>query len=251
MLLSLPFFFIWLNCLLPVVSAGEWRPRYGNVRHFELELTWGNASPDGTERKVIFTNNQFPGPQLNIAEGDEVEIVVKNCLPFETSIHFHGISQHGTPWSDGVPDITQRAIQPGKTFIYRWTAVEYGTYWYHGHAHGHMSDGLFGAIVISPADGRPAPFDKISNSGDELERIRKAVFNPTPIFLSDWHHLTSEEFFRVQVESGIDNFCTDSVLLNGKGSVICKSQDELNKLTLPDQKMLLGNESLTDKGFVS
>ncbi|OJD14783.1 hypothetical protein AJ78_04905 [Emergomyces pasteurianus Ep9510] len=248
MRLSLPFLFIWLNCLLPVVSSGKCQPRYVNVRHFELELTWGNASPDGTERKVILINGQFPGPQLNIAEGDEVEVVVKNRLPFETSIHFHGISQHGTPWSDGVPDVTQRAIQPGKTFIYRWTAVEYGTYWYHGHAHSQISDGLFGAIVISPADGRPAPFDKISNSEAELEKIREAMLNPTTIFLSDWHHLTAKEFLQVAMTSGIDNFCTDSVLINGKGAVICKSQDELNKLTRPDQRGLLRNESLTDKG---
>ncbi|KAL2367389.1 conidial pigment biosynthesis oxidase Arb2/brown2, variant 2 [Blastomyces gilchristii SLH14081] len=248
MLLSLPLLFIWFSYLLPAISAGQCPPKYVNVRHFELELTWGDASPDGTERKVIFTNNQFPGPQLNIAEGDEVKVLVKNKLPFETSIHFHGISQHGTPWSDGVPDVTQRAIQPGESFLYRWTAVEYGAYWYHGHAHGQMSDGLFGAIVISPKPGRPAPFHKISKSPKEIEKIRKATLNPTTMFLSDWHHLTSEEFFHVATDSGIDNFCTDSVLINGKGSVICKSQDELNNLTRPDQRMLLGDENLTDKG---
>ncbi|KAG5298084.1 laccase TilA [Histoplasma ohiense] len=248
MLLSLPLLFIALNYLLQAASAGQCRPRYVHVRHFELELTWGNASPDGVEREVILVNNQFPGPQLNIAEGDEVEIVVKNSLPFETSIHFHGISQHGTPWSDGVPDVSQRAIQPGKTFIYRWNAVDYGTYWYHGHANGQLSDGLFGAIVISPKDDRPAPFHKISDSEEEVERIRKAMLNPKTIFVSDWHHMTSKEYLQVSLDSGIDNFCTDSVLINGKGSVICKTQDELNKLTRPDQRNLLKDENLTDKG---
>ncbi|EDN10655.1 predicted protein [Histoplasma mississippiense (nom. inval.)] len=237
-----------LTTLLQAASAGQCRPRYVHVRHFELELTWGNASPDGVERKVILVNNQFPGPQLNIAEGDEVEIVVKNSLPFETSIHFHGISQHGTPWSDGVPDVSQRAIQPGKTFIYRWNAVDYGTYWYHGHANGQLSDGLFGAIVISPKDDRPAPFHKISDSEEEVERMRKAMLNPKTIFVSDWHHMTSKEYLQVSLDSGIDNFCTDSVLINGKGSVICKTQDELNKLTRPDQRNLLKDENLTDKG---
>ncbi|PGH10994.1 hypothetical protein AJ79_05145 [Helicocarpus griseus UAMH5409] len=243
--------FIWLKCLFPLASAGLLQPsarHHPDVRRFEIDLTWQNASPDGFERKVILINGQFPGPQLDIIEGDEVEVVVKNSLPVETAIHFHGISQQGTPWSDGVPDVTQRPIQPGQTFIYRWTAVEYGSYWYHGHAHGQISDGLFGAIVIRPAEDRPAPFEKISDSIQGLKKIKQAVSKPTPVFVSDWTHLTSEEYMKAAMESGIDNFCLDSILINGKGSVICKPQDELNSLTRPDQTMLLGNETVTDKG---
>jgi FtsP/CotA-like multicopper oxidase with cupredoxin domain len=39
-------------------------------------------------------------------------------------------SQQGTPWSDGVPGVTQDAIKPGGSFVYRWTANDYGIYWY-------------------------------------------------------------------------------------------------------------------------
>ena len=49
---------------------------------------------------------------------------------------------------DGVPGVSQKAIQPGDTFTYKWTATQYGTYWYHGHVKGQLEDGLFGPIQI-------------------------------------------------------------------------------------------------------
>lgn len=69
-------------------------------------------------------------------------------MPFNASVHFHGIEyvvasrliifslytdqyrQTGTPWSDGVPGLTQWAILPGQSFRYKWHANTYGTYWY-------------------------------------------------------------------------------------------------------------------------
>ena len=73
---------------------------------------------------------------------------MKNSLSTEATVHFHGIEQVGTPWSDGVPGVSQKPIEPGGTFVYRWTATQYGTYWYHGHVQGLVSDGLYGAIII-------------------------------------------------------------------------------------------------------
>jgi Multicopper oxidase len=37
--------------------------------------------------------------------------------------------QLGTPWSDGVPGVTQKLIPVGQSFNYRWKANDYGTYW--------------------------------------------------------------------------------------------------------------------------
>ena len=58
--------------------------------HFDLELTWGRGSPDGFERDMIYINGQFPGPLLEIQQGDWVEITVVNKMPFNTTIHAHG-----------------------------------------------------------------------------------------------------------------------------------------------------------------
>jgi FtsP/CotA-like multicopper oxidase with cupredoxin domain len=250
-------FFLILLCaqwLLQPALAGVAEAPYPSKRsqpkRFEVELTWQTGAPDGVPRKMIFTNGQFPGPQLNLVEGDKVEFVVKNSLPFETSIHFHGIEQLGSPWSDGVPGVSQRPIQPGATFIYRWTATQYGTYWYHGHDRGHLGDGLYGPIIIQPAPQTPSPFDKITKSPAELQKMREAERDPKPLIVADWSHYTFEEFFNIELAGGIDDFCVDSILINGKGSDICKSQDELNSLTSPPQQFILGGRTLTDKGLV-
>lgn len=62
------------------------------VVSFGITLTWETAAPDGFGRKVILTNGQLPGPPLYVNQGDDVEFFVKNKLPFELTIHFHGKS---------------------------------------------------------------------------------------------------------------------------------------------------------------
>lgn len=99
-------------------------------------------------------NNQIPGPTIRITEGDKVRVVVKNNLPDATSVHWHGVD---VPWNmDGVPGVTQEAIQPGKTFTYEFTAGPSGTKFYHTHGKDHMTSaqqldmGLSGALIIEP-----------------------------------------------------------------------------------------------------
>lgn len=79
MLLSLA---LWLTSASTVLASSC---------HFKLELTWGKGAPDGFERDMIFINGQFPGPLLDIQQHDWVEIEVVNKLPFNTSIHAHGM----------------------------------------------------------------------------------------------------------------------------------------------------------------
>jgi len=61
------------------------------TKQFELNLTWETKSPDGVERQQILVNGQFPGPPLIIDEGDNVEVTVNNFMPFNTTMHYHGI----------------------------------------------------------------------------------------------------------------------------------------------------------------
>lgn len=77
-------------CLIQWVSstpAGKWP----NTVHFEITLTWEDWEVAGAVRKTILTNGQFPGPKLQLKQGDYVEFVVNNHLPFDTAVHFHGI----------------------------------------------------------------------------------------------------------------------------------------------------------------
>ena len=59
--------------------------------YFSLTLTWEPAAPDGFTRNIIKMNGQFPGPELVVDQGDDVEFLVWNNMPNETSVHFHGM----------------------------------------------------------------------------------------------------------------------------------------------------------------
>jgi FtsP/CotA-like multicopper oxidase with cupredoxin domain len=60
-------------------------------RQFDLTLTWTTYNADGKDRRMILVNGEFPGPLLEINEGEQVDIWVHNQLPYNTTVHFHGI----------------------------------------------------------------------------------------------------------------------------------------------------------------
>lgn len=59
--------------------------------HFKIELTWAKHAPDGYERDMILINGKYPGPLLDLRQGDWVEMEVCNEMPFNTTIHTHGM----------------------------------------------------------------------------------------------------------------------------------------------------------------
>lgn len=40
---------------------------------------------------MILINGQFPGPVMEINEGDEVWVTVHNLMPYNTTMHYHGM----------------------------------------------------------------------------------------------------------------------------------------------------------------
>lgn len=105
-----------------------------------IDITPGLLDPTNNgPRPGILVNGTFPGPQLRLKVGDDVEFEARNFLRQDVAIHFHGIKQSTTPWSDGVPGVTQSSIQPNASFLYRWKADEAGSFFYHGHSRGHIS----------------------------------------------------------------------------------------------------------------
>ncbi|KAG8905874.1 hypothetical protein FRB99_008085 [Tulasnella sp. 403] len=194
-----------------------------SVKLFTLDLTVGSIAPDGTKRQAYLINGQTPGPNLIIDQGDEVSVTINNRLNVPSTIHFHGIEQSGTLWSDGVPGVTQHPIQPGSTFVANWTATQHGMYWYHSHSRAIYGDGVRGGLFIRPNSKNlnNSPLSQISNDPDELAALKKAHSNPKIISLVDWTHWTSEEGLTLWNKSRIDITCIDSVLINGKGRQIC------------------------------
>jgi manganese oxidase len=101
----------------------------------------------------------LPGPTLEVHEGELVEITLTNLgpgrvgvHPFPHTIHLHGLDVEQA--HDGVPE-TSPSVRVGESFTYRFRATHAGTYWYHCHVETveHLTMGMYGALVVHPADG--------------------------------------------------------------------------------------------------
>ena len=93
------------------------------VVSYDFDISWVHANPDGdTTRPVIGINGKWPIPPITATKGDRVIVNVKNSLGNQsTSLHFHGLYQHGTTHMDGPSGVTQCEIRPGSSFVYNFT----------------------------------------------------------------------------------------------------------------------------------
>ncbi len=133
---------------IPILSGTE----------FDLTIAETKVNITGQERLATTINGTIPGPTLHWREGDTVTLLVKNLLSEETSLHWHGIL---LPYQmDGAPQISFDGIAPGETFTYQFKVKQSGTYWYHSHSGMQEQTGLYGAIVIHPANPEPIQSDR-------------------------------------------------------------------------------------------
>ncbi|WP_343838601.1 copper resistance system multicopper oxidase [Castellaniella ginsengisoli] len=125
---------------------------------FNLEIGESPVNFTGNPRMATTVNGSLPAPTLRWREGDTVTIRVKNRLKEATSIHWHGII---LPFQmDGVPGISFAGIPPGETFTYQFKVQQSGTYWYHSHSGMQEATGVYGAIIIDPAQADPIRADR-------------------------------------------------------------------------------------------
>src|SRR5215813_11664667 len=69
--------------------------------------------------------NRIPGPDIRVRQGEPVRVVVDNRLQEATTVHWHGVRLPNA--MDGVPGLTQPAIEAGKSFTYEFTPPDAGT----------------------------------------------------------------------------------------------------------------------------
>src|SRR5258706_11248854 len=74
-------------------------------------------------------NGSFPGTTIKATKGDAASIILRNNLPEQTIIHWHGFRiSHA---NDGHPS---DAIAPGSTYSYNFNINQRaGLNWYHPH----------------------------------------------------------------------------------------------------------------------
>ncbi|MBD3272928.1 multicopper oxidase domain-containing protein [Candidatus Dependentiae bacterium] len=95
-------------------------------------------------------NGSVPGPTIEVYQGDRVRIIVKNELPEETSVHWHGIELPNS--EDGAGGTTEYPIKPGESKAYEFTVYQKGTFLYHSGFNMMKQDmyGLAGFFVVHP-----------------------------------------------------------------------------------------------------
>lgn len=135
---------------------------YAESRKFEMTIEEVEIEvAPGLKSKVWAYNGQVPGPLIHVREGDEVEVHLQNNTTLAHTIHWHGQYMQDNWKNDGVPDITQEAIQPGEDFTYRFIAQKPGSLWYHCHVNvpEHVGlRGMWGPMIIDPK--KPSKLEK-------------------------------------------------------------------------------------------
>mmetsp|Transcript_20296 Transcript_20296/g.49803 ORF Transcript_20296/g.49803 Transcript_20296/m.49803 type:complete len:802 (+) Transcript_20296:97-2502(+) len=170
---------------------------------------------------TLKTVKALPGPEIRVKHGDQVRITVVNEMAdASTSVHWHGLHQNGSQWSDGVAFITQCPTAPGGHFVYEFNASQNpGTFFYHSHSVTQYDAGLTGAFIIEARNlSEDTIHQKYNYSKDEV------------VHLMDWVHVSYIEgqqkyLSRVGI---VPNFKPDysfwpvqSILINGRGQFDC------------------------------
>ena len=178
----------------PAKTAGKgnqlMQPRMqSGVKVYELtakKIRWETAPGQSVEAWAY--NDQVPGPQIRVREGDRVRLKLKNELPESTAVHFHGLEVPND--QDGVPYITQPPIKSGQTYAYEFTAPNPGSHMYHSHhnAAKQVGLGLLGAFIIEPKD--PLPIEKAAidymNEGMMIHPMHLHGMHMTVIAKDGW-----------------------------------------------------------------
>lgn len=117
---------------------------------FDVTAGFVKKKIGNTEVRMLAYNGSIPGPTLKIAQGSTVTVNFKNDTDIANTIHSHGVLMANA--FDGVPDVTQKAVQLGDSFTYTLTFPDAGVYWYHPHMRDDYAIelGLYGNFLVTP-----------------------------------------------------------------------------------------------------
>lgn len=134
---------------------------YAAKRNFDMNIEDTRITiVDKQEYHTFAYAGQVPGPLFYVDEGDEVAVTVNNLTALPHTVHWHGMRQMGSWRNDGVPGVTQDAIKPGDSYVYKFTAGPSGTMWYHCHVNvnEHVAlRGMWGPFIVRPK--KPLPIE--------------------------------------------------------------------------------------------
>ncbi len=118
-----------------------------------LDLTAGvvRRTLAGRSYTMFGFNGQYPGPMLRVPQGAHVVVRFHNALPLPSTVHWHGLRLDAR--FDGVPGLSQPAVEPGQSFTYQLVFPDGGIFWYHPHVREDIQQdlGLYGNIFVQPS----------------------------------------------------------------------------------------------------
>jgi FtsP/CotA-like multicopper oxidase with cupredoxin domain len=178
------------------------------VAEFNLEASeFGWEIAPGKTIQAWGFNKQVPGPVIRAHVGDTLVIRVTNQLKEPTMIHWHGLR---VPASMDGTGASQKPIEPGGVFEYRFIVPDAGTFWYHSHANEtvQVERGMYGALIVE--DETDPTFD-----GEKVIMI-------DDMKLDDQSQFTKPGWFVPRIIERHDGREGDTLLINGKVDPVIK-----------------------------
>ncbi|KAF3775782.1 Laccase-3 [Nymphaea thermarum] len=152
--------------------------------------------------EVVTVNGQYPGPMLEVRNGDTLVITAINKSKYNVTLHWHGIHQLRTAWADGPQFVTQCPIKPEGRYTYMFTIEgQEGTLWWHAHS-SWLRASVFGALIIRPKAGSPYPF-----------RLPDKEF---PVLLGEWWNRDPIDVVNQASLTGAAPNISDAFTINGQ-----------------------------------
>jgi nitrite reductase (NO-forming) len=102
----------------------------------------------GVRYRAWTFNGTVPGPVIHARVGDTIDVTLTNKAMMGHSIDFHAAL--------APPNVAYQTVKPGKTLHFSWVAQYPGAFLYHCGTPpvlAHISNGMYGAIIIDPKDG--------------------------------------------------------------------------------------------------
>jgi nitrite reductase (NO-forming) len=93
-----------------------------------------------------------PGPAIHVRQGQIVRVTLTNNAPMPHSVDFHAARV--------APNVAFADVAPGESFTFSFKANDPGVYMYHCGTKpvlAHIANGMYGAIVVDPADASLMP----------------------------------------------------------------------------------------------
>ena len=173
----------------------------------------------GSSKTVENLSGTYLAPTLHFQTGQKVRIYLKNNLPSESILHWHGL--HVPSKMDGNP---MYAINNGETFVYEFEILNRaGTYWYHAHTHSvtakQVYSGLAGLIIVSDKE-------------EQALALPKGQYD-VPIVIQDRSFDSNNQLqYSNHMMQRMQGFLGDQIMINGQPDFVLPVENRSYRLRL-------------------